>query len=125
MPYSIRVKSTFSAAHALRDYGGPCENVHGHNFNVELVIDVQELNKMGISVDFRVIDQILKNILEDIDHTNLNDTKWFTAINPTAENIARHIYELMTRHVVDLGGALRAVTVKESSKYAATFTPDL
>ena len=125
MPYSIRVKSSFSAAHALRNYEGPCENVHGHNFTVELVIEVKELNKIGISIDFKTIDRIFNDILKDIDHANLNDKKPFTVINPTAENIARYIYDCMTQPLRDLGGVLKAVTVKESPKYAATFTPDI
>lgn len=125
MPYIIKVESTFSAAHALRGYGGACERIHGHNFRVIAEAFFIELNDIGISIDFKVLKCIIDNILDEYDHQNLNDLPTFSTLNATAENIARTISDRLGPELERHGGKIRSITVEESAKYAATYYPDL
>jgi len=114
MSWELRVRDKFQAAHFLKEYRGKCEKVHGHTFQVEVVIEAHELDRTGISLDFALIKAGLAEILPD--HTLLNDLFPF---NPSAENLARHFYhELKKRFPV------KAVTVWESEDASATYTED-
>jgi len=82
--YEITVKKTFSAAHTL-DIGGKREELHGHNFNVEVTISAEELNEDGLVLDFRVLKKWVSEILEELDHTFLNNLPAFKNMSPTSE----------------------------------------
>jgi 6-pyruvoyltetrahydropterin/6-carboxytetrahydropterin synthase len=86
--YIIRVKQHFDAAHYLRGYDGDCARLHGHRWEVELVLKYEKLDDMGMAVDFKTIKQALRDILPD--HKCLNEVYTF---NPTAEHLARYLYE--------------------------------
>jgi len=98
MKYEISVERTFSAAHALREYKGKCENLHGHNWRIRVSVSGQKLDKMGMLVDFTDLKSALDAVLKKLDHTNLNDINPFNSINPTAENIASYIYEGLKKY---------------------------
>ncbi len=91
--FEVSVKIDFSAAHNLRGYKGKCENLHGHNWNIEAVFGPEELDKSGMIVDFKDSKKILKWILSGFDHRYLNKIESFKKINPTSENIARFIFQ--------------------------------
>ncbi|HKK90414.1 MAG TPA: 6-carboxytetrahydropterin synthase QueD [Desulfobacteraceae bacterium] len=91
--YEIYVKDHFSAAHALKGYDGNCSRLHGHNWIIEAFVQCKRLNSIGIGIDFRDVKDTLKQILKNLDHTNLNELAEFGTINPTSENIARFLYE--------------------------------
>jgi len=91
--YEIKVISDFSSAHMLRGYEGKCENMHGHNWKIEVVVSSEKLDKLGMVVDFKELKHKLKIILEELDHKNLNDIEYFKKINPTSENIAKYIFD--------------------------------
>ena len=91
--YTLTVKSDFAAAHRLREYDGNCERLHGHNWLVEASVSAESLDPSGMAVDFRVIKGALREVLESLDHAYLNDVPPFSEINPSSENIARHIFE--------------------------------
>jgi len=95
--YDIKVKSSFSAAHNLKNYKGKCENLHGHNWTVEAVFSYESLDKDGMAVDFRLAKEALNEVTEKLDHSYLNDIKILKGINPTSENIARFIYDGVRR----------------------------
>lgn len=95
--YEIYVKDHFSAAHALKGYNGNCSRLHGHNWVIEVFVKCRKLNPIGIGIDFRDIKKNLKDILEKLDHTNLNDLAEFSTINPSSENIAKIIYEELSQ----------------------------
>ncbi len=116
--FTIRVKSDFSSAHSLREYEGKCENMHGHNWHVELEVSGTELDKAGMLVDFKVAKKSLEKVMEDIDHKCLNDIKPFNEVNPTSENIARYIYETVAR---ELKGVSK-VTVWETATSSASYS---
>ena len=97
--FTARVKDSFSAAHRLREYGGDCERLHGHNYKVEIAVHAETLNALGIVMDFRDLKNLLKEVLSGLDHQYLNDLPAFAEVNPSAENIARHIFMSLTGKV--------------------------
>ncbi len=119
--YEIKVRSSFSAAHNLRNYHGKCENLHGHNWNVEAIFIYKTLEKDGMAVDFREAKIILKGVLEKFDHSYLNETGAFKKLNPTSENMAKLIYDSINkenRHIY-------SVAVWENDNSCATYKRDL
>jgi 6-pyruvoyltetrahydropterin/6-carboxytetrahydropterin synthase len=90
--YTLRVEGGFSAAHFLQMYHGKCERLHGHNYRVSLWVKGENLDEGGMLVDFALLKDTLSQICKTLDHTNLNDNALF-ANNPSAERIARHIFE--------------------------------
>jgi len=114
MSWILRVRDTFQAAHYLKEYEGKCEKLHGHSFRVEVAVDIIELDRTGLGIDFNVIKQKLAAVLPD--HTLLNDVYDF---NPSAENLARRIFSDLKPFF-----PVREVTVWESEDASATFTED-
>jgi 6-pyruvoyltetrahydropterin/6-carboxytetrahydropterin synthase len=118
--YTVSIKTDFSAAHSIRGYQGDCSRLHGHNYTVEVKVNADSVDKIGMCVDFRELKKITKETIKVIDHTNLNDNPFFKENNPTAENIARFIFEeIKTRIKGKL--SLDSVTVWESDDYAVTY----
>ena len=105
--FEVYVKTHFSAAHSLEGYPGDCQRVHGHNWIVEAYVTCQELDQIGIGIDFRDIKQAVKDVLEGLDHFNLNELPAFEDVNPTSENIAKFLYK-------ELGKKLNSDIVKVS-----------
>ena len=97
--FEIYVQTHFSAAHALRGYPGDCARVHGHNWIIDVFVRCNKLNEIGIGLDFREIKESVKRVLKDLDHFNLNELPVFQDVNPTSENIARFLYEELSRHL--------------------------
>ncbi|MBI4335881.1 MAG: 6-carboxytetrahydropterin synthase QueD [Candidatus Omnitrophica bacterium] len=115
--YEVRIISDFSAAHMLRHYKGKCENMHGHNWKVEVSLSSGKLDRLGMVVDFKSLKKTVGLILEKLDHKNLNDLSYFKKANPTSENIAKYIYD----RIKDRGAGPRTVTVWESETACATY----
>ncbi|MEA2014093.1 MAG: 6-carboxytetrahydropterin synthase [Thermodesulfobacteriota bacterium] len=118
--YEITVKKTFSAAHTLV-IGGKREELHGHNFKVEATVSSEGLNKEGLVLDFRVLKKWLDEILEELDHTFLNDLTAFKNSSPTAENIATFIYNRMERYSVSMDLSVSRIAVWESENSKAVY----
>ena len=96
--YEVIIKSRFSAAHQLRHLGGICENLHGHNWNVDIHVISEKLNDIGVVIDFEAVENVAKKIIEDqFDHQVLNEIPYFQDVNPSAENIARYLFEEINR----------------------------
>lgn len=91
--YELTVKSHFDAAHALSDYPGECRQLHGHTWDVEVTVSGEDLNELGILYDFKDLKTDLGKVLGEYDHGYLNEVAPFDEISPTAENLARVIYE--------------------------------
>ena len=111
----------FSSAHRLRNYHGKCENLHGHNWRVRLFVTRESLDKTGFVMDFKVLDAVLKNIMELLDNKDLNSLKEFETVNPTAENIALLIFRLAENEIsaIDKEVKVSKVCVWESDKSCA------
>ena len=99
--YEIRVESSFSAAHFLKDYHGKCENLHGHNYKVYAHVRGNGLDDGGMLIDFSELKKVLKEVCDKLDHTNLNDTPEFKQ-NPSAERIAKYIYDKVLEKMPEL-----------------------
>jgi 6-pyruvoyltetrahydropterin/6-carboxytetrahydropterin synthase len=92
MGYRVKVESNFSAAHSLRGYKGKCENIHGHNWRVEVSIASDTLDKTGLLLDFKKAKAILKKVLSVLDHTQINKIPYFKKHNPTSELVAEYVF---------------------------------
>jgi 6-pyruvoyltetrahydropterin/6-carboxytetrahydropterin synthase len=123
--FEIAVEETFAAGHALRGYQGKCENVHGHNYKVRVVMTGEKLDQVGLVYDFVELKKRMEEVIRAIDHKFLNDLPPFTELNPSAENIARYFYEeLSERLAASANGArLREVTIFETDTTTATYRP--
>ena len=119
--FRAKVMDGFSAAHRLREYQGDCERLHGHNYRVEVAVASQQLDSTGIVMDFRDLKQMLKRVLEGLDHQYLNDLEPFARVNPSAENIARHIFNALSQEITS-PVILEEVTVWENDSCCVTFS---
>ena len=120
--YYISVESHFDAAHFLRGYGGKCEQLHGHRYKVMVKLESATLDETGLAYDFTDLKAVLKPLLFRYDHTLINDVPPFDKINPSAENIARVIFDELQPSIK--GVALGSVTVWESPESSAEYRPD-
>ena len=123
--FEVTVEQTFAAAHALRNYKGGCENLHGHNFKVQVVLAGERLDDAGLLVDFIDVKNLMGEILARLDHQNLNETPPFDVKNPSAENIAEYICTEMTGGLVNtpVPVRIREVKVWETEIQSATYRP--
>jgi 6-pyruvoyltetrahydropterin/6-carboxytetrahydropterin synthase len=123
--FQVSVEETFSAGHALRGYKGKCENVHGHNYRVRVTLEGPQLDAIGLLVDFVKVKQVLREVIERLDHQFVNDLEPFTTVNPSAENMAKYFYEEVSRGVTDLppGARVRDVVLWETETSRAQYRP--
>lgn len=122
--YEVAIIKSFSAAHLLTEIGGKCEELHGHNFKVEVTVGAPNLNSEGILIDFRLVKKWLKDILEQMDHQHLNELPFFQGKNPSSENIAHHIYSAIQPMVREQNVAVLRVKVWESENAAVTYSEE-
>ena len=123
--FEVAVEQSFASAHALRNYKGRCENVHGHNWKVRVVIEGEKLDAIGMLVDFLDVKSFMGEILDRIDHQFLNEIPPFDVINPSAENIAEYFYQQMTGRLADtpVPVRIREVKIWETEIQSATYRP--
>ena len=121
--YTIGISDHFDSAHFLKNYPGACSNLHGHTWKVDILISCKELDKIGMSIDFKILKKILKNILSKYDHHLINDIEPFNNINPTAENLSREIYIQLKSQIKKEypNTKIESVTIWESPKAFAKF----
>jgi len=99
--FEVTVEEKFASGHALRNYKGKCENVHGHNYRVEVTLAGEELDATGLLVDFVELKKVLNVVIDRMDHQFLNDVPPFDQLNPSAENMARYIFEELEKGLGD------------------------
>ena len=119
--YELKIISQFSAAHQLREYEGKCENLHGHNWKVEVSVTGNKLGKNGLLIDFKLIKKATEKVLDELDHEFLNDLDAFKTANPSSENIARHIFTALSRELNTEDIKVSKVTTWESDSACATY----
>ena len=122
--YEVTIIKSFSAAHLLAQIGGKCEELHGHNFKVEVTVASPNLNESGLLIDFRIVKKWLSVILDQMDHKHLNELPCFAGINPSAENIAKYIYTSMETKATESQVRIARIKVWESENGAVTYMPD-
>ncbi|MGD9022154.1 MAG: 6-carboxytetrahydropterin synthase QueD [Deltaproteobacteria bacterium] len=121
--YELKVITNFSAAHQLREFEGACEDLHGHNWKVEIYVTSETLNDAGIVVDFRVLKRHVRTVMAGLDHKFLNDLEAFKDQNPSSENIARYVADELSLLLEDPGIKVSRVTAWESETACATYFP--
>jgi len=120
--FKISVQKKFSASHIIRDYPGECGRLHGHNWNVKVVVKTKELDNFGMAIDFKELSKILKEIIDKLDHYHLNDIPPFDKIQPTAENIAKFFYDEIKQKISDRKNLeIDFVEIWETEKYSAIY----
>ena len=119
--FELMIETQFAAAHQLRGYKGKCENLHGHNWRVQVAVSSGKLNDIGIAIDFHEFKKLTNEALSALDHSFLNDVFPFTEINPSSENIAKWLYDLLKKKITNNDVAISAVTVWESETASATY----
>lgn len=123
--YEVSVDETFAAAHNLREYKGKCENLHGHNYKVRITLAGPEVDAVGLLYDFVHLKQVIQGVIRSLDHRYLNELSPFDKINPSAENIARYIFDETSKNMKrpPNGAVVSSITVWESDVTSATYRP--
>ncbi|NWF76920.1 MAG: 6-carboxytetrahydropterin synthase QueD [Nitrospirae bacterium] len=119
--FELMIESNFSAAHQLRGYNGDCEKIHGHNWKIQVYVLANKLNEIDIAIDFHELKDLTEEVIAPLDHSFLNEIFPFTEKNPSSENIAKWIFDLLKKKLNDDNVHLSAVTVWESETASATY----
>jgi len=119
--FTVSVDRTFSAAHSLRGYMGKCESLHGHNWKVTVTVAAAELDKLGMVIDFKDLKKAMDELLEKLDHAFLNEVPPFDQVNPSSENIARYLYQTLSKRLDNDRVQIHSVSVWESENSKATY----
>ncbi|MCL2760720.1 MAG: 6-carboxytetrahydropterin synthase QueD [Desulfuromonadales bacterium] len=119
--YKLKVISSFAAAHNLNHYQGECENLHGHNWKVEVQVIAKDLDKAGLCIDFKTLKTETNNILNALDHKYLNELQVFSGLSPSSENIAKHIHKELSKKLNNENIRVDIITVWESDFASASY----
>jgi 6-pyruvoyltetrahydropterin/6-carboxytetrahydropterin synthase len=123
--YEVTVEDTFSSGHYLRNYKGKCERPHGHNYRVRVTLSGEELDHAGLLLDFKDLKEVLRPVINYLDHQMMNELEPFTVLNPSAENIAKYFYDQTNAHLSGLSkGRVRVkdVTIWETDTTTARYS---
>ncbi|NOX43757.1 MAG: 6-carboxytetrahydropterin synthase QueD [Gammaproteobacteria bacterium] len=122
--YTVKILTDFSAAHSLRDYPGVCSRIHGHNWKVEVEVVANKLDSIGMGIDFRDLKKATCDLIEVLDHRNINDIEPFDKINPTAENISAYFYQGLSEKLNNEQIRVKAVTIWETDRASVRYSDD-
>ncbi|KAA0443089.1 MAG: 6-carboxytetrahydropterin synthase QueD [Candidatus Thioglobus sp.] len=120
--FVLKIVTDFGAAHSLRDYPGDCARLHGHNWGVEVSVAAEELDASGIAIDFREIKKQTKAIISRLDHQYLNEIAPFDVLNPTAENIAKYIYQSVAELINNQAVRVSEVVIWETPRASVAYS---
>jgi 6-pyruvoyltetrahydropterin/6-carboxytetrahydropterin synthase len=122
--FEVSVEQTFAAGHALRNYKGKCENVHGHNYRVRITMQGDQLDSTGLLVDFLDVKSLIGAVVDYLDHQFINDLPPFDELNPSAENIAKYFYDRVSGGLKnDVPVRVSEVTIWETDTSSAVYRP--
>jgi len=119
--YTLIVLEGFAAAHRLPGSGGRCERLHGHNWKVEVEVQAEALNELGMVIDFQDLKALIGEVLKELDHRFLNEHPFFNHQLPTAENLARYIYQSLSPSLISRDVTVKRVRLWESETTAAAY----
>jgi 6-pyruvoyltetrahydropterin/6-carboxytetrahydropterin synthase len=122
--FVLKIVTDFASAHSLRDYPGDCSRLHGHNWQVEMLVASKVLDDTGMAIDFREIKNQTKVVVKRLDHQYLNDVAPFDEINPTAENIAKYFYDEVGLLINNQDVRVKEVTIWETLRASVTYSED-
>ena len=120
--YHLTIQTHFAAAHNLLNYQGDCENLHGHNWKVEVTVATDQLDKAGLGIDFKILKKHTKEIMNYLDHKYLNDLDAFKGISPSSEHIAKFIFDRLLDSLSGFDVSVEKITVWESDNAYASYT---
>ena len=123
--YEVTVDDTFAAGHFLRNYKGKCENPHGHNYKVRVTLAGRELDKAGLLLDFKDLREVMKHVIDRLDHQMINEIEPFTVLNPSAENLAKYFYDetnVRLKNVTSGRVFVKDVTIYETDTTTAKYS---
>ena len=108
-----------------RGYKGKCENVHGHNYRVQVTLEGPQLDAIGLLIDFTELKRVIRNVIRRLDHQFINDLEPFTTVNPSAENRAKYFFDEVTRQLTDLPGGAHVtdIVIWETDTASARYRP--
>ncbi len=125
--FELKVKSRFAGAHQLTMVGQKCENLHGHNWHVEVCVTGETLNEAGVLADFGDIKKAVRKVVEDeLDHKFLNELEIFKGVQPTSERIAVYIaqrVQALLNESLEDDVKVSRVMAWESDDACATYLP--
>ena len=122
--FEVTVQQTFAAGHALRNYHGKCENVHGHNYRIEVKVQGEQLDSIGLLVDFVELKRVMKGVIDYLDHQFIYDLVPFDKVNPSAENIAKFFHDRLSAGLeTDNPVTIAEVKVWETDTSSAVYRP--
>ena len=119
--FEINIITTIAAAHRLRGYKGKCEEIHGHNWKVEVYVQGEKLDGIGMVMDFKDLKKKTEQLLKLYDHKYLNEVAPFDKINPSSENLAKSIYQELSKKINNKNCKVSKVKVWESDDAAANY----
>lgn len=119
--FRLKIATSFASAHNLINYQGDCENLHGHNWRVEVSVVAKELDKAGLGIDFKVLKAETNQLLKSLDHKYLNELPPFKELSPSSENIARYVFHELQKRLDNEKVKIDTVTVWESDFASATY----
>lgn len=126
--FELKVKTRFAGAHQLTMVGQKCENLHGHNWQVEVCVKGKELNSAGVLADFGDIKRAVRQVVDlELDHKFLNELAMFNGQQPTSERIAVYIaqrVQALLDETLAPGLTVSRVMAWESEDACATYYPD-
>ncbi len=120
--FVLKIVTDFASAHSLRDYLGDCSRLHGHNWQVEMMIATRKLNSNGIAIDFRDIKKQTKIVVKRLDHQYLNEIVPFDKLNPTAENLAKYFFDEVGQLINTSDVKVKEVTIWETQRASVTYS---
>jgi 6-pyruvoyltetrahydropterin/6-carboxytetrahydropterin synthase len=119
--YELKVVTRFAAAHQLAMVGSKCENLHGHNWKIEVYVTGEKLNTAGVLVDFGEIKAHLAEVMKKLDHKFLNELDHFSDGNPSSENIAQFVARELQAKIDNSSARISRVAAWESDDACATY----
>lgn len=119
--YDIFIKTHFAGAHHLRDYPGDCEKPHGHNWKVDVTVRATELDQCGMGIDFKILKKTVKEVIDQLDHNDLNTLPAFLKKNPSSEHIAEFIFSKVKALLSSDRYSIYSVRVMETDTQGLTY----
>ena len=119
--FDIFIDTHFAGAHHLRDYPGNCEKPHGHNWKVKVTVKASELDELGMGIDFKVLKKHVNEVIDTLDHRDLNEHPEFQDRNPSSENIATYVFNNLKNVLQHDRYHLHSVTIRETDNSGLTY----
>jgi len=120
--FEVSKEIMISATHRVREHQGGCENIHGHNWKIIVYVGAQELNNMGMVIDFKDLKHVMKKVIMPMDHNDINTYPPFDKLNPTSENMAKFIFDEISKELNDERKQVSKVEVYETDSSKAVYS---